>query len=448
LRFEIVAFHTFETKEDVIERAIEVIFANISPNLGAAFIDGPTKYRITANADPWTARGLFCQIFSRYLLFHIVRVSDGAIRLPIWQAKHASYSCAVKATQLLLAICAATLHAQDVDVAVPPAGKLYHGLYWGGVGTDEHDPTEHDVTENDVARYEEAVGKQVAWVYFANNWFESRRFPAAMCSWIRNLKKIPYIRLMLRSDVDQGHREKNFTPQKIVAGEFDDDLRAWARDAKNFGSPILIEWGTEPNGDWFSWNGKWNGGAGEGPARYVAAYRHIVDVMRAEGSGNLQWVWHVNWLDEPEKDWNRFENYFPGENYCDWVALSAYGPITPMTADGTESLAFKMREAYPRLTKVAPGKPIIVAEFGCDLHNRRVNTAEWAKAALEDLLSNRWPGVVGFCWWNEGWQNDNHKKHDTDMIILHDADLTRVFRDELAKHAEKVQESAVLAPPR
>jgi len=37
------------------------------------------------------------------------------------------------------------------------------------------------------------------------------------------------------------------------------------------------------------------------------------------------------------------------------------------------------------------------------------------------------PGVIGFCWWNEGWQNDDHKKHDTDMIILHDVDLTRVF---------------------
>ena len=101
---------------------------------------------------------------------------------------------------------------------------------------------------------------------------------------------------------------------------------------ERFGSPILIEWGTEPNGDWFSWNGKWNGGAGEGPARYVAAYRHIVDLMRAEGADNLQWVWHVNWLDEPEKDWNRFENYFPGEDYCDWVALSAYGPTTPIDA--------------------------------------------------------------------------------------------------------------------
>jgi beta-mannanase len=165
--------------------------------------------------------------------------------------------------------------------------------------------------------------------------------------------------------------------------------------------------------------------------------------MRAEGADNLQWVWHVNWLDEPETDWNRFENYFPGEDYCDWLALSTYGPTTPATPDGTENLAFKMRQAYPRLVKIAPGKPIIIAEFGCDLHNPRVNAAKWAQAALADLFSNRWPGVIGFCWWNEGWQNDDNKKHDTDMIILHDVGLTRVFRDELAKHADKIQETPI-----
>ena len=173
--------------------------------------------------------------------------------------------------------------------------------------------------------------------------------------------------------------------------------------------------------------------------------RHIVDLMRSEKADNLQWVWHVNWLDEPEKGWNRFENYFPGGDYCDWVAVSAYGPTTPATVDGTESLAFKMREAYPRLVKIAPGKPIILAEFGCDLHNRHVNAADWARAALEDLFSNRWPGVIGFCWWNEGWQNDDRKKHDTDMIILHDADLTRAFREQFAKHADKIQETPVIS---
>jgi hypothetical protein len=344
----------------------------------------------------------------------------------------------------LLALCfVAQVYAESARITPPPAGKLYHGFYWGGVGTDTHDPTEHDVTPADVARYEQAIGKKTAWVYFSNNWFESRKFPVAMCTWIRDLGKIPYLRLMLRSDVDQKHGEKNFSLQKIIAGDFDLDLRVWARDAKAFGSPILIEWGTEPNGNWFSWNGKWNGGAIEGPKRYIAAHRHIVDLMRGEGADNLTWVWHVNWLDEPEQKWNAFENYFPGENYCDWVALSAYGPTTPLTRDGTESFAFKMREAYPRLIKLAPGKPVIIGEFGCDLHNRRVDVVRWTQSALEDLFSNRWPAIVGFCWWNEGWQNDDHKRHDTDMIILHDVDLTRVFHDEFAQHADKIQETPV-----
>src|SRR4029077_9533106 len=170
--------------------------------------------------------------------------------------------------------CGSILHAESPRILPPPAGKLYHGFYWGGVGTDEHDPTEHDVTPEDVARYEQAVGKKTAWIYFSNNWFESRKFPAVVCGGIRNLNKVPYIRLMLRSNVDQRHSEKTFSLRKIIAGDFDVDLRAWAREAKNFGSSILIEWGTEPNGNWFSWNGKWNGGAKEGPARYVAAYRH------------------------------------------------------------------------------------------------------------------------------------------------------------------------------
>jgi hypothetical protein len=330
-------------------------------------------------------------------------------------------------------------------IAPPLAGKLYHGFYWGGVGTDEHDPTEHDVTPADVAAYEQAVGAKVAWVYFSNNWFESRAFPAATCRWITELGKVPYVRLMLRSDVDQKHAEKTFTLAKIIRGDFDSDLEAWARDAKAFGTPILVEWGTEPNGNWFSWNGKWNGGTVEGPKRYIEAYHHIVDIMRREGAANLQWVWHVNWLDEPERKWNAFENYFPGDNYCDWMALSAYGPTTPTMSDGTESFRFKLRNAYPRLTRLAPGKPIIIAEFGCDLHNPRVNAATWAKSTLDDLFFGRWPAIIGFCWWNEGWQNDDHKKHDTDMIVLHDRELTRVFRDEFARRSDRIQSTAVLS---
>ena len=31
------------------------------------------------------------------------------------------------------------------------------------------------------------------------------------------------------------------------------------------------------------------------------------------------------------------------------------------------------------------------------------------------------------------------------MIILHDADLTRAFRDQFAKHADKIQETPVIS---
>ena len=328
-------------------------------------------------------------------------------------------------------------------IAPPPSGKLYQGLYFDEPAAG-HDPTEHDVTAADVARFEQTLGTKTTWVFFSSNWSESRRFPAATCEWVRALGKVPYVRLMLRSDLEQGHAEKTFSLANILAGKFDDDLKAWARDAKAFGSPILVEWGTEPNGDWFSWNGKWNGGAKGGPQRYIDAYRHIVDLMRAEGADNLQWVWHVNWFDEPEAKWNRFENYYPGENYCDWVALSAYGPLTPRAVDGTESFRFKMRTAYPRLTKIAPGKPIVIAEFGCDVHHRKVDAAEWARNALEDLFSGRWPAVIGFCWWNESWENDDIRKHNTEMNILHDAGLTKVFHDELAQHVDKIQDAPII----
>jgi hypothetical protein len=343
---------------------------------------------------------------------------------------------------LLLLLATSTAIAAD-KLAPPPPGKLYQGLYFDEPAK-EHDPTEHDVTPADVAKFEKAIGKKTAWVFFSDNWFESRAFPAATCSWIRAARKVPYVRLMLRSDTEQLHREKLFSVANIIAGQFDDDLRAWARGAKAFGSPILVEWGTEPNGNWFAWNGQWNGGAKEGPARYVAAYRHIVDLMRGEGAANLQWIWHVNWLDEPERKWNRFENYYPGDAYCDWIALSAYGPLTPRAKDGSESFRFKMATAYPRVTQLAPGKPIIIAEFGCDEHHRTVDAAEWAKAALDDLFSNRWPAVIGFCWWNESWENDDTREHNTDMNILHDRGLTNVFRSELARYADKLQETPLI----
>jgi hypothetical protein len=329
-------------------------------------------------------------------------------------------------------------------VALPRNARLYHGVYPGG-----KTGAEDDITPQVVDEYENLVGQPVAWVYFSDNWFHQRTFPLKTATWIRQRGAVPFIRLMLRSSAAERQAEPLFTLQAIIDGQFDPDLRTWAQGARAFGSPLLVEWGTECNGEWFPWNGKWNGGAEKGdfgdpekaagPQRFVAAYRHIVQIMRDEGADNLTWVFHVNSDDAPDQDWNHFENYYPGDDVVDWVGVSCYGPLTPQDQDDPSPFREELDDAYPRLRAMAPHKPIMVLEFGCTGGNPRVQPDLWAQAALTDLLGGRWPKVRGFSWWNEHWENDDTPAHDTTMRVQDLPALAQVFHDQLAAHAAQLQ---------
>lgn len=297
---------------------------------------------------------------------------------------------------------------------------MYHGVYPGGTSGEED-----DLTPADEDAYERAAGRQVAWVYFSNNWFRSRAFPRATAEWIRARGAVPFIRLMLRSSTDTDIAEPVFKLQKIVDGDFDSDLRAWADAAKAFGTPVIVEWGTEANGQWFSWNGVWNGGATDGPKRFREAYRHIVTTMLARGATNITWVFHVDAHDDPEVAWNALENYYPGDDIVDWLGVSVYGAQNPQEKSWS-SFESSMNDVVPRLTKLAPRKPIFVLEFG---HSAGVSetSAHWADAAFAALLADDWPAVRGFSWWNEHFSNDNDPQHDTDMRVQSVPGLSEVF---------------------
>jgi hypothetical protein len=318
-------------------------------------------------------------------------------------------------------------------VPLPPHGYLYQGVYPGGV-TGEED----DITLKNLQSFEGTVGKTAAWVYFSNNWYRSRKFPLETATWIRDAGSVPFIRLMLRSSPDQNQAEPYFTLQNIINGKFDKDLHTWCASAHDFGTPILAEYGTEVNGSWFSWNGVWNGGGAttgygdpaqaDGPERFKDAYRHIIQICRAESAGNITWVFHVNDGDVPEESWNQFENYYPGDEWIDWIGVSDYGVQTPMSHDWT-NFREGMDAIYPRLAALTSDKPIVLLEFGVAKNNPLGDQAEWARAALADITSFRYPRLIGFSWWNESWQNDNNPDHNTTMRVQDNPDLTSVFRE-------------------
>ncbi len=341
-------------------------------------------------------------------------------------------------------LCAAALSASAaLRLAPPPSGRLYHGVYPGGV-TGEED----DITGADIHAYTSRVGQAVAWVTFSHNWYKGRAFPGAMCRMIRKRGAVPYVRLMMRSDPVQNHADPVFTLPAIINGDFDSDLRAWGQAAAAFQTPILVEWGGECNGNWEPWNGRWYGkgatngfgdpGVADGPERFVATYRHIVKVIRKAGASNVSFVWHVNGWDVPERAWNRLENYYPGDDVVDWIGVSAYGALTPADPWAIQFIT-TMDAVYPRLAALTPDKPMLVAEFGCSAGNPAFTPDVWANKALRRLLEGRWPRVAGFSWWNEWWQNDDDPAHDTTMRVQDLPLLADVFKTQLATHRDKLR---------
>ncbi len=324
-------------------------------------------------------------------------------------------------------------------VAEPPQGYFYHGVYPGG-----ESGMGSDVTPADVAVYERAVGKRPTWVYFCDNWYEGREFPWLNASWIRDGGSVPYIRLMLLSRNPIPTPDPVFNLANINKGMFDADFRRWMQGAKRFGSPLIAEYGVEANGFWFPWNGLWNKGSGTYPdavSSFREAYRRIIRIAREEGALNVRWVFHIDPWDEPVEPWNRFEYYYPGDEWVDWVGVSVYGRQLPKDKY-RPTFRYQMDWAYGRLMAIT-SKPVVVCEFGNVVEDGQ---EEWARAALSDIIAGRWPKVIGFSWWNAAFYNDPaDPTRESDMRIEHSPGLPALFRS-LVGEEPRVLSTALRTP--
>lgn len=175
---------------------------------------------------------------------------------------------------------------------------------------------------------------------------------------------------------------KNVSLASIAAGQSDQYLRSYAAGVKSFRGQLVLSFGHEMNGSWYSW-----GYQHTSAKVFVAAWRHIVTTFRAVGANNVDWLWTVNVVNKsipipsPAPWW-------PGSSYVNWVGVDGYYYLP------SSSFA---QIFGPTIVDVRAltGDPILIAETGA-------THAAGQPSKISDLFAGiRAYGLIGFVWFDK-----------------------------------------------
>lgn len=172
----------------------------------------------------------------------------------------------------------------------------------------------------------------------------------------------------------------------IVDGSQDAQIRAMNAALTEYGGPVMLRWDWEMNGDWYPW-----GGAGQA-AEWVAAYRHLHDVLTAP---NVSWIWNPNVYSPnaapgPGVPANPAA-WYPGNEYVDWMGADGY-------SYGTESFTTVFGPTYKLFQELAPTKPIILPEWAAS--NGAGRKAAYISEAFEQVPT-RFPAIKAMVYYND-----------------------------------------------
>jgi mannan endo-1,4-beta-mannosidase len=170
----------------------------------------------------------------------------------------------------------------------------------------------------------------------------------------------------------------------IAAGQYDSYLGAYAADVRAYRRPVILSFGHEMNGTWYSW-----GQGHTSPAVFVAAWRHIVTLFRAHGADNVTWLWTFNIIHNgrriaPPAPW------WPGQSYVTWVGIDGYYRRSPTTFTAVFGPAITAARALTR-------DPILISETGiAPTADRSTEMADlFAGVRADRLLGLVWFDAVG-----------------------------------------------------
>jgi len=191
---------------------------------------------------------------------------------------------------------------------------------------------------------------------------------------------------------------QSFTLANIVNGVYDTYITNWATAAKNWGHPFFLRLAHEMNGNWYPWCASVNG---NNASQYVKMWRHLHDVFNSVGATNATWVWCVNTIYSSSTP---IDQLYPGDNYVDWISVDGYNRL----ANSWQDFSAVAAATVTQLTNIAPGKPIMVAETGCN-QNANFDKGQWFRNALTNYLPSVQPRIKAWVYFNSTNTNDGNE---------------------------------------
>jgi hypothetical protein len=191
-----------------------------------------------------------------------------------------------------------------------------------------------------------------------------------------------------------GTMSQPWTARQIAEGEIDLSIRNWAdifrgwsnnNEKRAFIAPLQ-----EMNGDWITYK--------DDPANYKRAFLRIQQIFKEEGvpASAVSWVFAPNAWNNPGKPQNIFENFYPGDSAVDVVGFSSFNFGTCWSYTASESYEQIYKPYLDRMSAMAPGKPIFIAEIGSVAVG--VDRAAWLTDTLTKI--GAYPGVRAILYFN------------------------------------------------
>jgi hypothetical protein len=185
-----------------------------------------------------------------------------------------------------------------------------------------------------------------------------------------------------------------FTWRQTADGAADAEIATIAAGIKAYPHKLFLNIYHEPEENVIA-----TAGSGMTPQDYAAMYRRVVTKLREAGVTNAVFVWnmmgHYGWA-------SYLDALYPGDAYVDWVAYDPYIKNDDR-ADLFGLINFTFRGLdwsgyYNWVTAKAPGKPIMLAEWGMDL---RTNVDPASKLNVDvNELARRYPMLKAMVYWN------------------------------------------------